>query len=589
MTFDPRRVRRLLPHLGGTSRTTLVPDLVAGLTVAAVAVPQGMAYALVAGVPIEMGLWAAALPAVVAALFGSSPYLVTGPTQPVALVLGLSVVAPAVAAGGPVPIETVLQIGLVAGLVLAAFGLLGLGAAARFLSDSVVMGLIAGVGVLIALGQLPQVAGVERTREPVAALVPQVWPLLVDAVRALAALDARSLALGLGVPGVILLLRRLDPRLPGGLIALAATALLVKALGWDAGTDPLPSLEAVALSWPALALPSVPVLDRVGPPALAIALLVTVQSTAAARALSRPGDARVDPDRELMAQGAANLAASLAGAIPTSGSFSRSSLARAAGARSRLAPAASGAAILVLLPLIGSGLGYVPLAALAGVVILAGLDLISPRALARAAATRGDAGVLIVTFGATLWLDVVQAVYAGLFLALLLLVRRGGRLQMVELVRAGENRLREIPLDGATGTTPAVVLHLEGDLNFAVAPELGDQLLQISERGPRVMILRLKRARHLDATVLEALRRVAVELDRGGTALILCGLTSEIAELLGKSELARILGSEGLLPTGPRLMEGYERALARARELLKPLPDEQIFRHEGPASWSYEI
>jgi SulP family sulfate permease len=245
--------------------------------------------------------------------------------------------------------------------------------------------------------------------------------------------------------------------------------------------------------------------------------------------------------------------------------------------------------IFVLLPVIGPALVHVPLAALAGLVVLTGLELIDPRALRRAAATRGDAAVLAVTLGATLWLDVVQAVYAGLFLALLLLVRRGGRLQMVELVQAGASRLREIPLDGATGATPVVALHLEGDLNFAVAPELADRLLEIASRGPRVLILRLKRARHLDATVLEALRRVAVELERCGTVLILCGITDEIAVPLGKSELAGVLGSEGLLRSGPRLMEGYERALVRARELLKPLSDERIFRHEGPAAWSYEI
>ena len=153
--------------------------------------------------------------------------------------------------------------------------------------------------------------------------------------------------------------------------------------------------------------------EAVGAPALAIALLVTVQSTAAARALARPGDQPVDPDRELVAQGAANLTASVFGAIPTSGSFSRSSLARSAGARSRLAPAFSGLVVLALLPVVSPALAYLPRAALAGIVILAGFDLIDPRALRRAAGTRGDAAVLAVTLAATLWLDVVQAIYAG--------------------------------------------------------------------------------------------------------------------------------------------------------------------------------
>ncbi len=160
---------------------------------------------------------------------------------------------------------------------------------------------------------------------------------------------------------------------------------------------------------------------------------------------------------------------------------------------------------------------------------------------------------------------------------------------MLELVRSGPQRLREIALDKRTGAAPATVLHLEGDLNFAIAPELAENLLQIAGRGARVLILRLKRARHLDATVMEALRRVAVSLRESDTTLILCGLSDSMEALLSQSELGAILGDEGLLRAGPRLMEGYERALQRARELLAPLPDERIFRREEPAAWSYEI
>ena len=589
MTSVAERVHRLLPHLRGTSRATWAPDLIAGLTVAAVAVPQGMAYALLAGVPIEMGLWAAALPAAVAALFGSSPYLVTGPTQPVALVLGLSVVGPAVAAGQAVPIATVLQIAVVSGLLLAALGALGLGSASRFLSDSVICGLVLGVGVLIIVGQLPQVAGVASHSPAAEGFVPNVWPMLADAGRALRALDPRSVALALGVTAAVATLRQIDVRIPGALLALFAATLASRFAGWSSGADALHTLAGASLGWPELALPALPDPGAVGAPALAIALLVAVQSTAAARSLSRASDPPIDLDRELVGQGAANLCSGLLGALPTSGSFSRSSLARGAGARSRLAATTSGIATLALLPAVGLVLAHVPLAALAGLLLLAGVDLLDWSALRRAAATRGDAVVLIVTLGATLCLDVVQAIYAGLFLSVLLLVRRGGRLQMVELVRAGVSHLREIPLDAGTGTTPVVVLHLEGDLNFAVAPELAERLLLIGSRGPQVVILRLKRARYLDATVIEALRRVTLELQRGGITVILCGLTDEIAELLRGTELERALGRDGLLRTGPRLMEGYERALARSRDLLKPLPDQRIFRYEELAAWSYEI
>lgn len=579
------QLRRFLPDLAGTSSRGLGADLVAGLTVAAVSVPQGMAYALVAGLPIEMGLLAAGLPALVAAVFGSSPYLITGPTNPTALVVSAAVVAPAIAAGHGVPIPQVLAIGLVAGLLLMGFALAGVGSASRFLADSVVRGLSVAVGLLVVVGQLAAATGLARTPAAASPLVPQVWPVLVDALHSLLSLDLRTLVLLMGVPVLVAGLRIWDSRWPGGILALAGAAGLSALLGWESGPDALPTLDAAASVWPGLQLPGIGGMEA-GAPALAIALLVTAQSLGAAR--SAPGP-RVDFDRELFGQGAANLTAALIGAMPTSGSFTRSALARSSGARSRAAAATAGVAVLLLLPVLGDVIARVPLAALAGLVLLTGIDLVSLPGIRRACTTEGDRWVLLVTIGAALWLGIVDAIYAGLFLSLALLVRRSGRLQMVEIVRAGRQRVREVAVDERTGTTPAVVLHLEGDLNFAVAGELTDQLRAIGARGPRVLILRLKRARHLDATVLEALRRVFQELVQAGTTPMLCGLTHATAESLAKTEVGVLLGREGLLETGPRLFEGLERAYARARRKLAPLEDSEIFRDEQHDAWSYEI
>jgi len=586
VTAPGEHLARLLPHLSGTTRSGIPSDLMAGLAVAAVSVPQAMAYALVAGLPVEVGLLGAALPTLVAALFGSCPYLVTGPTNPVALVLGASVVGPAVAATGVVPLGTVLAIGLAAGLALIVFALLGLGRASRFLADPVIAGLAVGVGLLVALRQLPAMVGlpIEYIDQ---ALIPSVWPLLKGGAVALATAEPRTLGVAAAVPLLVLAVRRLAPRLPAALIALGAVTGVAVALDWLSGPGALLTLDAVPRVWPGLVAPDFASAGSIGPAALAIALLVTVQSIAAARAFETRG-VRFDADRELFALGAANVTASLTGAMPAGGSLTRSSVARRGGGRSRLAAASSGVIVLLALPLIAPALEVVPLAALAGLIVLSGLDLISPSALRRASSTRGDAAVLLVTLGATLWLDVVQAIYAGLLLSLALLVRRSGRLQMLELVQAGE-RMREIPVDARTGSTPAVLLHLEGDLNFAVASELGERLSEIGARGTRMVIVRLKRARYLDSTVLEALRRVFADLREEGIDVVLCGLTDEMAVRLGEREIGAVLGPEGLLRAGPRLFEGLERALARARETLSPLSDDEIFRSEAVPGWSQEL
>ncbi len=590
MAADPLRLalERMVPHLRGTTRADVAPDLLAGLGIAALAVPQAMAYALVAGLPPAMGLAAAGLPALLASLFGSSRFMVTGPTNPTSLLLGVSVVAPALARGED-PIAAALATGLVAGILLVALGVLGFGRASRFLSDSVVCGFNIGVGVLIALRYLPMLAGVPPAPHESSPLVPNAWWSLQAAWSAIAAADPRALAAGVAVPALLLASRRIGPRFPAALFALVAVALGVHALGWMAGAGALPRIESIAYGLPAFHAPSAFNPAEVVPAALALALLVTVQAMASARALEPAHGPALDADRELFSQGVANVSAALVGAQCTSGSLTRSLTARLAGAHTRLAGASAGALVMLCLPLLAPALERVPLAALAGLIVLTGLTSISPTQIRRAASTPGDAAVLLVTLAVTLWLDLVPAVYAGLLLSLALLVRRAGRLQMVELAQAGARRLRELPIDARTGTTPAVLLHLEGDLNFAVAPELADRLQEISARGPEVLILRLKRARHLDATVLEVLRRVASDLDARGATLVLCGLSEPLLELLRATELAAVVGPDALLPTGGRLFEGLERAIDLARERLRPRSEREIFRFEAEDDWQYEI
>jgi SulP family sulfate permease len=584
---------RFAPNLRGASRAFALRDGIAGLTVAALAIPQGLAFALVAGVPPRMGLLAAAIPATVGALFGSSPLLVTGPTNPISIVVATSIVVPALARGVTDPTSLVLGTGLVAGLILLVFAGVGLGRASRFLSDSVIAGFAVGAGIEIAFRLLPELGPPSVHAEAASRFLPKIWPVLLESLRALSQADPRALALAAAVPACVVAARQLDARIPGALLSIGASIVAVRLLGWTQGDGALAVIGPIDVGFPKLALPALLAPSQVAAPALAIAMLATLQSIAAARAIQPPGRERLDPDRELVGQGAANLAAAFLGALPTCGSLTRSAHALTAGAHSRLAAATGGIALAVLLPSLGGIVAQVPIAAVVGLVVLSGVDLVNPGALRRSMGTRGDAAVLIATLIAALWIDLVQALYAGVFLSLALLVRRAGRLQMVEIVRADGGRFREIPLDERTGGTPAVLLHLEGDLNFAVATELSERISEIAERSPRVLVLRLKRARHVDATVLEALRHVFAELRGRGLDIILCGLTDEVAQRFEASELASLLGSECLLRAGPRLFEGFERALVRTRKLLRPLTDDEIFRYglpaAGPAPIDYGI
>ncbi len=583
---------RFLPDLAGVSRPRVGFDLLAALAVAALAVPQGMAYALVAQLPVEMGLLAASLPVLIAALFGSSPHLVTGPTLPIALLVGASVVSPALAAGGPIPVDAVLETAVLAGGFLLLFGLLDLGRASRFVSDSVIAGFATGAGLRIALEQLPDALGSFAPTSPLElpSFSPEVWSSVIHAANAALELDLRAAGLAVLVPAAVYGFRRLDRRIPGAILALGGATLLAHLVGWVGGPDGLAVVGSVPARLPSLRVPPVSDPLALGAPALAIAFLATVQSIAAARSLPMGRGQRFDPDRELVGQGLANIGAAAVGAFPVCGSLTRSALARAAGGRSRLTAAASGVIVLAAVPLLAPLLSVIPLSALAGLVVFLGLDLINPVAIRRAAATRGDLMVLVATFTATLWIDLVQAVYVGLLLALTLLVRRAGALRISELVSGGGGRMREIPVDARTGSTPVAVLNLEGDLSFAVAPDLTDRLLEIGGRGARVILLRIRRAPYLDATILEALRRVLRELQSGGTRVLLCGLTQDKVALIRRTGLGRALGEDGLIPSGVRLSEGLERALNRARQIAGEGTEEELLRVEGDTDdWAYEI
>ncbi|MDG2051129.1 MAG: SulP family inorganic anion transporter [Myxococcota bacterium] len=564
------RWRQFAPDLQGTHASLVPGDLLAGATVAAVAVPQAIAYAFVAGLPPEMGLIAAALPCAWAALFGSSPHLVTGPTNPTALVLGLSVVAPAVAATGAVPIQGVLATGLLCGAMLAAFGLLGVGRVSRFLSDSVVIGFSAGAGLLIAFRLVPALDPTFQSIDHPGGLAPHTWPVFYDAARALLSASPRAVGLAVVTPLAVLALRLIDPRIPAALITLAGVTFATSWLGWTTGQGALAVVGPIQFDW---SLPHWPVVGRYDSytgPAFALALLVTVQSIAAARSVRPPESAqRLDPDRELFSQGIGNLISGLWGGMITSGSLTRSAIARSSGGHTRLAALTSGVLIALGLPFLSTWISPIPMAALVGIVFLSGIQLIQPTALRRATTTRGDALVLIGTFLATLWIDLVDALYVGVFLSLALLIRRSGRLQISELVETEPGRFAEQEIDPSTGKTPVVLLHLEGDLNFAVAETLSERLGEISAHHPAVVILRMKRVTYLDATVLESLRAATQRLAQGGTRFLLCGLTHEQLKTLEGTELAQTLGEEGLLPAGPRLFDGFEQAIERARELVR--------------------
>ena len=456
----------LLPFLRwlpSTNRRSLANDLLVGLSGAILALPQSIAYALIAGLPAEYGLYAAIVPVIVACLWGSSWHLICGPTAAISIVLFTSV-SPLATPGSAEFIALVLLLSFLAGLFQWLLGLLRFGALVNFVSHSVVLGFTLGAALVIALGQLPNLLGISIPSQATALAT------LLDIGQHLADSDWRALGLAAFTLAVSLLIKRLWPRAPALLLGLVAGSLAV--LAWPAQLGGIALVSAFEGRLPPFS-PLQFELDSVLqllPAAVACGMLGLVTSLSIARALASKSQQFLDANQEVRAQGLSNLVGPWFAASLSAGSFTRSALNLQAGARSPLAGVFS-ALLVALFALLGAGLlAHIPLPSMAAGILLIcwGLvDIPGVRALFRV--SRSEFLVMALTLLATLLLELQTAIYAGVLASLFFYLKRTSQ-PRVKVWQEGEEEL----------------LRVEGSIFFGACHYL-QQLLQRS-RGARVVI-----------------------------------------------------------------------------------------------------
>jgi len=460
-------VRRGGPRGDGVAnrqRTKLTPgDIVAGLSVAAVLIPQSLAYAGLAGMPPERGLYAAALPPIAAALFACSPYLQTGPVALTSL-LTFGALSAHAAPGSDEYIELGIVLALAVGVIRVVLGLIRGGVIAYLLSEPVLIGFVPGAAILICLSQLPTALGVSPAGHGIVANA-------LDALAHPSSWDWTSIALGLITVALMKGAPRVHRLVPGVLLAV------IGSIAWSSVTD----YSGATLGTIEIGLPGLP--DGIDPgtlplllvSGLIIALVGFAEPAAIARTFATVERQRWDANQELVSQGAANLASAVSGGFPVGGSFSRSSLNRLAGARTRWAGAVTGLAVLCFLPF-AKVLAPLPLPVLAAIVIVAALGLARLRPLARLVRlSRWQAAVAWTTFAATLALSphVEYAVLLGVGIAVLV------------------HLLREMLVD--------IDIHLDGDtLTFRPRGVLWFASSKVIEDAFAVAIADHPRARKVD-------------------------------------------------------------------------------------------
>ncbi|MFY1669176.1 SulP family inorganic anion transporter [Plantactinospora sp. WMMB334] len=473
-------------------------DLLAGLTVAVVALPLALGFGVASGLGATAGLVTAIVAGALAAVFGGSNLQVSGPTGAMTVVL-----VPIIARYGP---AGVLTVGFLAGLILLGLALVRAGRYARLVPAPVVEGFTAGIAVIILLQQVPPALGQQSHAE-------QVLPATWRAVAAFA--DAPhwpSVVFSLGVAAVVLILLRWRPQLPAALLAVVAATTAAQL--WDVDLARIGALPAT-LPAPSLAFLR---LDAVAPlltSAVAVAALAALESLLSATVADgmRRGE-RHDPDRELFGQGIANLVTPLFGGVPATAAIARTAVNVRAGAVSRLAALTHALVLAVIMFAAAPLVAGIPLAALAGVLLATAVRMVHVGTLrAMAGASRSDALVLVLTAGATVLLDLVAAVLLGLIVA--------GGLALRKV--ANSMRVDQIPHD--EHLPHLAVYRPSGPLFFAAAHRLRRELARIE--GVDVVLLRLSRVTAIDASGALALREAVEDLHHRNIVVHASGVRAE--------------------------------------------------------------
>jgi high affinity sulfate transporter 1 len=502
-----KKIRALLPERSDYSVMRRDPkrDIIAGITVAFVALPLALAFGVASGMGAGAGLITAIVAGLLAAIFGGSNLQVSGPTGAMTVVL-LPIVAEFGAQG-------VLVVGFLAGLFLIGLALAGAGSYMQYIPLPVVEGFTLGIAVIIGLQQVPAILGVPGQGEKVVSIA---WSA---ELAWLAHPQVLSIAIAIGVAASMLLAVRFRPRLPVSLIAVAVATVVVVVTGIDVAT-----IGQIPTGLPSPSIPVIPwnSFSALLMPAIAIAALAALESLLSATVADAMSvGERHNSNRELFGQGIANLAAPLFGGVPATAAIARTAVNVRSGARSRLAAITQSVALLLVILVASRWVSYIPLSALAGVLIATVVQMVEVsnlRSLLKS--TRGDALVLVVTALATIVFDLVTAVIIGLVIAGLYALRQVSKSAHVD----------STPLDTSDHSDDeqalfrehVIAYRLDGPLFFGAAHRF---LLEVSEVSDvRVVILRMSRINTLDATGATVLGETIKSLEARGITVLLSGI-----------------------------------------------------------------
>ncbi len=538
--------------LRGYSPAWLRLDVVAGLTAAAVVIPKAMACAVIAGLPVEAGLYTALAAMMIYPLLGTSRPLSVTSTSAIAMLTAAQITAMTSSGTGVSRMAVASTLALLVGGVLILARLLRLGFLANFISKPVLIGFEAGVGVVILIGQLKSVLGVHVVSQLTVGILMELPGLLPEVHWA-------TLLTGLAGVSVLVMVPRLAPRLPAALVWVAVSISASAVFGLDAlGVK---SIGALPSGLPSFVMPDFSLVEVLWPAALGIALMSFTESVAAARTYCQQGDQPLSTNREFLALGAANVAAAFAGGMPAGGGASQTAVVEKAGSRSQMAQWVNAGMVLVSLLFLSRVIGLLPQAALGALVLVVAYSMIKPaqfRAIARI--RRDELAWALVTLAGVVLIGTLQGILIAVAISILTLMYQANHPPVYAVAynreknvfrRAGEH-------EGDERVPGLLMLRTEGRLTFANAANAGEKMKAlVAESNPRVIVLECSAIPDIEYTALVMLAEAEQNLRARGITLWLAALNPNLLKVVDRSPLGVALGHERMFFNLSKAMEAY--------------------------------
>jgi SulP family sulfate permease len=547
---------RALPVLGGllpVRRSHITADVLAGITLAAVSIPVALGYAKIAGMPVVTGLYTLLFPMAVFAILGSSRHLVVGADSATAAILGAALAGLAVA-GSPQYVRLAGLAALLTGGLLLLARLARLGFLANFLSRTVLVGFLTGVGIQVAAGQLPDMLGVT--------VADKSTPLrLLDIVRALPQAHAADLAVSAGVIVIVLAARAIPRKVPGLLIAVIAAIIVSQEAGLSGRGVAV--LGPIPRGLPHLGLPALGWHDTAALIGTAVSMFVVIlaQSAATSRAYAGKYEEAFSQDTDLVGLGAANVAAALSGTFVVNGSPTQTQVADSAGGRSQLSQLTTSAVVLIVLLLLTGPLASLPIAALAAIVFLIAAGLIDVRGMRRIlACRRGEFAIALLTAAAVVLLGVEEGIVLAVAVSIIDHLRHTSHPLSSLLVKSPAGHWQPAPvLPGARTEEGLAVYRFGTGLYYANASRLIDDVTALSTQGSplRWMVLDGAAIGDVDYTAAAVLTRVVEHLRKRHIRFAVSSVHGRVRKQLDRYGISAALGPGAYYDTPGEALEAF--------------------------------